>query len=275
MEGFFPNHHHHHPGTCPGCGDCFRHQRTCRRTRSAPLWAMCGRLRVGKCFLHACSSGRSSHVFGLFSAVHMTAGHNALRGSGPGQKRAFDNALAHVGCPDRRIDRLCITCCSPFPTVTSRRDPTRSPSRRECDGFFVTLALGHHRPRHSGNLVGERDGCDPGGPPRQQRRKPGPMLGAMDLCIADHGERTRRKQAAQVTIPLFADIAELLLPPLELCLGTSPIQAEKSPGAAASPFREQGDKERKLCDHFVFHTQPESASRRCRRWVSILFLLVL
>jgi hypothetical protein len=30
-------------------------------------------------------------------AVHMTAGHNALRGSGPGQKHAFDNALAHVG----------------------------------------------------------------------------------------------------------------------------------------------------------------------------------
>ena len=45
-------------------------------------------------------------------AVHMTAGHNALRGSGPGQNPAFDNALAHVGCPDRRIDRLCITCCS-------------------------------------------------------------------------------------------------------------------------------------------------------------------
>jgi hypothetical protein len=46
-------------------------------------------------------------------AVHMTAGHNALRGSGPGQKPAFDNALAQVGCPDRRIGRLCITCCSP------------------------------------------------------------------------------------------------------------------------------------------------------------------
>ena len=55
------------------------------------------------------------------SAVHVTAGHNALRGSGPGQKHAFDNAVARVGCPDRRIDRLCITCCSPFPTVTSRR----------------------------------------------------------------------------------------------------------------------------------------------------------
>src|SRR3954467_14536738 len=46
-------------------------------------------------------------------AVHMTAGHNALRGSGPGQKLAFDDAMAQVGCPDRRIDRLCITCCSP------------------------------------------------------------------------------------------------------------------------------------------------------------------
>jgi hypothetical protein len=56
------------------------------------------------------------------SAVHVTAGHNALRGSGPDQNLAFDNALTQVGCPDRRIDRLCITCCSPFPTITSRRE---------------------------------------------------------------------------------------------------------------------------------------------------------
>ena len=47
------------------------------------------------------------------SAVHVTAGHNALRGSGPGQKHAFEDAMALVGCPDRRIDRHCITCCSP------------------------------------------------------------------------------------------------------------------------------------------------------------------
>jgi hypothetical protein len=58
-------------------------------------------------------------------AVHMTAGHNALRGSGPGQKLAFDDAMAQVGCPDRRIDRLCITCCSPpnlYITPVVRRD---------------------------------------------------------------------------------------------------------------------------------------------------------
>src|SRR5262252_7300087 len=45
------------------------------------------------------------------SAAHKAAGHNALRGSGPGQNRAFKDAVALMGCPDRRIDRLCITCC--------------------------------------------------------------------------------------------------------------------------------------------------------------------
>jgi hypothetical protein len=54
-------------------------------------------------------------------AVHKTAGHSALRGSGPGQKPAPDSAVAHVGCPDLRIDRICITCCWSFPTFTSRR----------------------------------------------------------------------------------------------------------------------------------------------------------
>ena len=59
-------------------------------------------------------------------AVHMTAGHNALRGSGPGQKHAFDDALAQVGCPDRRIDRLCITCCSPSQPSHHAGCPARS-----------------------------------------------------------------------------------------------------------------------------------------------------
>ena len=90
-------------------------------------------------------------------AVHMTAGHNALRGSGPGQKPAFDDALAHVGCPDRRIDRLCVTCCSPSQPSHHARCPARSHSRRKGDGFFVALALGHHRPGHPGELVGERN----------------------------------------------------------------------------------------------------------------------
>ena len=35
--------------------------------------------------------GRCAHVFGLLRG-YMTAGHNALRGSGPDQYPAFDNA---------------------------------------------------------------------------------------------------------------------------------------------------------------------------------------
>jgi hypothetical protein len=61
-----------------------------------------------------------------FDAVHMTAGHNALRGSGPDQNLAFDNAMARVGCPDRRIDRLCITCCSPSQPSHHAGCPARS-----------------------------------------------------------------------------------------------------------------------------------------------------
>ena len=56
------------------------------------------------------------------SAVDMTAGHSALRGSGPGRKLAFDNALAHVGCPDRRIEPALHYVLFALPTFTSRRD---------------------------------------------------------------------------------------------------------------------------------------------------------
>jgi hypothetical protein len=59
------------------------------------------------------------------SAVPMTAGHNALRGSGPGQKHAFEDAMARVGCPDRRIDRHCITCCSPSQPLRHAGCPAR------------------------------------------------------------------------------------------------------------------------------------------------------
>ena len=124
-------------------------------------------------------------------AVHLTAGHNALRGSGPGQKPAFDNnAMAQVGCPDRRIDRLCITCCSLLQPSHHAGCPARSRLRRKRDGLPVTLALSHHGPGHSGKLVGKRDGGDLGRSPGQQCREPGAVFGAVDLGIADDGECT-------------------------------------------------------------------------------------
>src|SRR6516225_9218023 len=85
----------------------------------------------------------------------------------------------------------------------------RSQSRRKCEGFLVAITPGHHGPRHSCDLVGERDRSDLGGPPRQQSCEPWPMSGAVDLGIADDGQRARGEQAAQIAVSLFADTAEL------------------------------------------------------------------
>src|ERR1017187_9746797 len=68
--------------------------------------------------------------------------------------------------------------------------PARSRLPRKRDGFLVALAFGHHGPGHPRNLVGKRDGGNLCMAPRQQRREPGPMLGAMDLGVADDGECT-------------------------------------------------------------------------------------
>src|SRR6476620_11843472 len=146
-------------------------------------------------------------------AVHMTAVHNALRGSGPGQNLAFDNALAHVGCPDRRIDRLCITRCSLLQPSHHAGCPARSRLRRKRDGLPVTFAPSHHGPGHSGKLVGKRDGGDLGRSPGQQCREPRAVFGAVDLGIADDGECTGHEQAAQIAVTLFADAAEPSLAP--------------------------------------------------------------
>ena len=41
------------------------------------------------------------------------AGHNAMRGSGPNQKHAFNDGLTHTGSPDPRVDLVCITSSCP------------------------------------------------------------------------------------------------------------------------------------------------------------------
>ena len=103
--------------------------------------AMCGRLRVGKSFLHVLQHWSVQPCVRPFNAVHMTAGHNALRGSGPYQQLAFKNAMAHVGCPDRRIDRLCITCCSPSQPSHHAGCPARSRYRASAMGSLYRSPL--------------------------------------------------------------------------------------------------------------------------------------
>jgi hypothetical protein len=93
--------------------------------------------------------------------------------------------LGHIGCRD-----LLIYCESGrchhrvLPTFTSRRISARCLSRRECDGFLVALSLGHHRPRHPRDLVGERDRSDFRWLALQQCCEPGPMFAAMSLSLS-------------------------------------------------------------------------------------------
>src|SRR5260370_7977902 len=106
--------------------------------------------------------------------------------------------------------------------------------RRECDGFLVALTLGHHGPRHPRDLISERDRGDLRWPPRQQCREPGPMFRAMDLGIADDGQRARREQAAQIAISLLADTAELVLTPARVLLGHEPDPGREIPPRSES-----------------------------------------
>jgi hypothetical protein len=107
--------------------------------------------------------------------------------------------------------------------------------RRERGGFIVAFAPRHHRPGHPGELVGERDGSDLGRSPRQQPREPGPMPGAMDPGIADHGERASREQAAQIAITLLADAAKPVLAAAGVLLRHEPDPGREVPPRSEGP----------------------------------------
>jgi len=141
-------------------------------------------------------------------------------------------------CPDRRIDRLCITCCSPFPTVTTRRTRRDLIHAASATGFLVALAPGHHCPSHSGHLVGKRDGSNLGGPPRYNAVSYGRCLVPWSFRIADDGERTGCEQAAQVTIALLLMLPSLSCLRSSSAFGTSPIQP-RSPVPLETPWDQQ------------------------------------
>jgi hypothetical protein len=121
--------------------------------------AMCGRLLVGKCFLHACSSGRSSLVFSLLARftrplaimpsadqVPVSCTHSTMR-----WRKWVVLIAGSTGSALRAV--------RPFQPSHHAGCPTRSLSRRQCDGFLIALAPCHHRPHHSGDLVGDAISC--------------------------------------------------------------------------------------------------------------------
>src|ERR1700730_13194265 len=73
-------------------------------------------------------------------------------------------------------------------------------------------------PTPFGRVYCKRDRRNLGWSPRQQCRKPWPMFAAVGLGIADDRERAGHKQAAEITIALFADNAEPVLAPARMLL---------------------------------------------------------
>jgi hypothetical protein len=156
----------------------------------------------------------------------MTAGHNALRGSGPGQKHAFEDAMAHVGCPDRRIDRRCITCCSPF-------QPLRhaglsgvilfTPRERQVPH---SIRFWPSSPRPSWRVCWRARWRRPWW---VDAPEPGSMPRAMDFGIADHGECACREQAALIAIALLADTAKLVFTSARVLLRHEPNPGREVP----------------------------------------------
>ena len=66
-------------------------------------------------------AGRCSHMFGLLMR-HIARPLAIMLSAkpGPGQKHAFKDAVAQMGCPDRRVDRLSHYMQLPFPNLLAR-----------------------------------------------------------------------------------------------------------------------------------------------------------
>jgi len=74
---------------------------------------MCGRLSVGKGFRAFCRAGRCGHVFDLLVRRAWPLAIMPSARTGPDQKHALEGAMAHVGFPALRFDRLAAlrSCC--------------------------------------------------------------------------------------------------------------------------------------------------------------------
>jgi len=81
--------------------------------------------------------------------------------------------------------------------------------------------------------------------------------GAMDLGIADHGQRADREQAAQIAITLLADTAKLVFAPARVLLGH-----EADPGREVPP--RSGRTEELECDWAFVKPEYASANRNFR-----------
>ena len=131
-------------------------------------------------------------------------------------------------------------------TPGTRRDLVR-PLSDAGSLYRSPLAIIAHAIR--GELVGERDSGDFRRPSCQQRCDPGPILGAVDLGIANDSERAGHEQAAQIAIPRLLILPSLSRPPLECCFGNQPDPgrevATRSEGFRIGDARDKGSRQQR------------------------------
>ena len=135
-----------------------------------------------------------------------------------------------------------------FSSPGARRVPRRSTSEQS----VAPSPRIHEMGRRCGDAVSgiarrtssSGDSGDFGRPSCQQRCDPGPILGAVDLGIANDGECTGHEQAAQIAIPLFADTAEPIPTPARVLFGNQPDPgrevATRSEGFRIGDARDKG-----------------------------------
>jgi hypothetical protein len=132
-------------------------------------------------------------------AVHMTAGHNALRGSSPNQQHALK---------------------TPWPmwvvliagSTRTALSAVRPPNRYDTPGVVGIVRSWPSLPKPFWRVCWRARWQRPWWvSPGQQSSEPRPMPRAMYLGMADHGELTSREQAAQIAIALFAHTAKPVL----------------------------------------------------------------
>src|SRR5712672_141205 len=102
---------------------------------------MCGRLRVGKSFLHVLQHWSVQPCVRPVDAVHMTAGHNALRGSMPPGRYRSSYCRPPTGCTAADMSLFIAQChdrieargpTGRIETEGNSREPCKSTSQDDC-----------------------------------------------------------------------------------------------------------------------------------------------
>src|SRR5262245_10585591 len=145
------------------------------------------------------SIGRVRSCVRPVDAARLAAGPNALRGSGPNRKHAFEDAMTQAGSPDPRNDRVCITSLCPRQFLLF---PVRKLSRLLRLRIIEPLTAHHHGPGHARYFVSKRNGSDLDRPTVHQASEPGPLRAVL-AGISDHSHGADDEQPAQMSIALL------------------------------------------------------------------------